>query len=155
MTNLSILLSETTEDLEVLREKDSEYEARFTVEQTGETRRFSIQTNAPFEQKLYGEQRQLYQEYLVNPRSIAESGDYPTLESNHIWFDALYALAIEEVAQCSKDEIRDGSYNYGNPIPAPEGGYFETGLFWTYVWTRDISYSVNLSLAVVDPMRAI
>ena len=156
MTNLSILLSETSAaPLEVLKEQDSDYEARFTVEQTGDTRRFSIHTNAPFEQKLYGEQRQLYQEYLVNPRSIVESADYPTLESNHIWFDALYALALEEVRQCSVSEIRDGAYLNGQAIPAPEGGYFETGLFWTYVWTRDISYSVNLSLAVVDPTRAL
>ena len=155
MTNLSILLSKTSKNLEVLREKDSDYEARFTVEQTGNTRRFSIHTNAPFEQKLYDQQRQLYQEYLVNPREIVESGDYPTLESNHIWFDGLYALALEEVRQCSVSEIRDGAYLNGQAIPAPKGGYFETGLFWTYVWTRDISYSVNLSLAVVDPMRAL
>ncbi|MGK7894138.1 MAG: amylo-alpha-1,6-glucosidase [Xenococcus sp. (in: cyanobacteria)] len=156
MTNLSILLSENTPALEVLKEKDSDYEARFTVEATANTRRFSIQTTAPLEQKLSGEQRQLYQEYLVNPRTIEELGDYPTLESNHIWFDALYALAIEEVRQCSVSEIQDGAYNYNQPIQAPDAnGFFQTGLFWTYVWTRDVSYSVNLSLAFLDPMRAL
>ena len=161
MTNLSILLSESTQALEGLREKDSDYEARFTVEQTGDTRRFSIQSTAPLEQRFedsdYGRyQRQLYQEYMVNPRCIEELEDYPTLESNHLWFDALYALAIKEVRRSSVSEIKDSSYNYNQPIQAPDAnGFFQTGLFWTYVWTRDVSYSVNLGLAVVDPMRSL
>ncbi len=156
MTNLSILLSEKSEDLEVLTEKDSDYKTRFTVDKTGNTRRFSLQTNAPFEQKFNDEnQRQSYQQYLVNPRQIVESTNYPTLESNHIWFDALYALAIEEVSQCSVSQISDGSYNNGRSISAPEGGYFQTGLFWTYVWTRDTAYSMDLSLASLDRFRAL
>jgi len=63
MTNRSILLSvmteyleETTKYLEVLREKhsnnkDPNYEEKLTVNKTGETRRFSMQTNPPFEKK--------------------------------------------------------------------------------------------------------
>ncbi len=170
MTNLSILLSEQTEDIEVLQEKNSPYEARFTVDNEGKKRRFSIQTNAPFEKKFNDDnQRQIYQEYLVNPREIVESTDEPdptlegnqirrylSLHSNHVWFDALYALAIEEVRQCSVPNIRDGSYLNGQPLPnPPEGGYFDTGLFWTYVWTRDISYSTDLGLAIIDPIRAL
>ncbi|MGD1911493.1 MAG: hypothetical protein ACFB2X_11725 [Rivularia sp. (in: cyanobacteria)] len=168
MKDLSVLLTviteylgETTKNQEVLREKDNKHynEAKFTVDKTGETRGFSIQSNAPFEKKLDGNQLQSYQKYLVNPRQIKESKEgskkYPTLESNHIWFDALYALAMEEVRQCSVSEIKDGAYNNGNSISAPDGGYFETGLFWTYVWTRDTSYSVDLSLAVIDPIRSL
>ncbi|MDJ0532785.1 MAG: hypothetical protein QNJ70_09865 [Xenococcaceae cyanobacterium MO_207.B15] len=162
MKNLSILLSEPAEETEVLREKDSDYKATFTVNNGAETREFSIKTNAPFKTKFDGNnvQRDLYEEYLgsyrgENPRKIVESPERPTLQSNHIWFDALYALALEEVAQCSQDEISDGSYNNGQPISAPEGGYFQTGLFWTYVWTRDTSYSMDLSLANIDPVRAL
>ncbi|MDJ0615647.1 MAG: hypothetical protein QNJ63_02685 [Calothrix sp. MO_192.B10] len=157
MTNLSILLSQQTQEREIIQEKDSPYQATFTVENRGQKRLFSIETNAPFEKKFNGDnQRQIYQEYLINPREIIESKDYPTLDSNHTWFDALYALAIEEVRQCSVPNIRDGSYLNGQPLPnPPEGGYFETGLFWTYVWTRDISYSVDLGLGIIDPIRAL
>ena len=162
MTNLSILFSEQSEGREVLKEKDSNYKATFTVNNGAEKREFSIKTNAPFKTKFDGnnDRKDLYEKYLgpykgENPRKIAESQDRPTLHSNHIWFDALYALAIEEVAQCSQDEISDASYNNGQSISAPEGGYFQTGLFWTYVWTRDTSYSIDLSLANIDPIRAL
>ncbi|MEQ8384969.1 MAG: hypothetical protein RH949_21660 [Coleofasciculus sp. A1-SPW-01] len=156
MKNLSILLSEETEGVEVLQEKESCYQSSFTVEHTAETKQFFIQTNAPFQTKFNSdEQRRSYQDYLVNPRQIAESKDYPTLHSNHTWFDALYALALDEVRQCSVSEIKNNAYCNGQGIPAPEGGYFETGLFWTYIWTRDISYAVHLSLATLDPIRSL
>jgi len=156
MKNLSLLLSEGTDGIEVLGEKYSSYKASFTVDYTGKTRVFSIRTNAPFQTKFnHGDQRRSYQDYLVNPRQIVESKDYPTLHSNHTWFDALYALAIDEVRQCSVSDIKDSAYRNGQGIPAPEGGYFETGLFWTYIWTRDISYAVHLSLATIDPIRSL
>ena len=157
MENLSIVLSEQTEDREILQEKASNYQGIFTVDHTGQTRRFSLETNAPLATKFGNDnQRQTYQQYLPNPREIKESPDYPTLQSNQIWFDALYALAINEAKDCSVPDISDGSYNNGNPLgnPPPEG-YFQTGLFWTYVWTRDSSYSMDLSLANLDPLRAL
>jgi hypothetical protein len=127
--------------------KDDPYEATVVrVEGTGCTRRFFIETTAPFENKLSDSQREIYQSYLPNPREIVESPNTPSLQSNHIWFDALYALALEEVRHCSVSEIRDGAFNYGKSLPAPDGGFFQTGLFWTYVWTRDTSYSVDLGL---------
>lgn len=167
MKDLSVLLAviteylgETTKKQEVLKENDSRYyhEAKFTVHKTEETRCFWIETNAPFEKKLSDKDKKIYQKYLVNPREIIESKEgtkNPTLESNHIWFDALYTLAMEEVRQCSVDKIKDGQYNNGNEISAPGGRCFQTGLFWTYVWTRDTSYSVDLSLAVIDPIRSL
>ena len=157
MKNLSILLSEQNDEGEILQEKDSDYQGTFKVDNTGQTRRFSIETNAPLATKFNDDnQRQTYQQYLPNPREISESQDYPTLQSNQIWFDALYALAITEAQDCSVPDISDGSYNDGNPIgnPPPDG-YFQTGLFWTYVWTRDSSYSMDLSLANIDPLRAL
>ena len=135
--------------------KDDPYEARVRVEGTGCTRRFFIETTAPFENKLSDSQREIYQDYLPNPRKIEELPPSPNLQSNHIWFDALYALALQEVRDASVNQISDGAFNGGKPLPAPEGGFFETGLFWNYVWTRDTSYAVDLGLGVLDPIRAL
>ncbi len=157
MNNLSIFLSESNKNREVLQQKDSHYKAIFTLSNKEDKRYFSIQSNAPFQTKFNDDnQRRCYQEYLPNLREIKELPDYPTLNSNHIWFDALYALAIEEVRKCSVSSISDSSYNNGKPIGNKvKGGFFETGLFWSYVWTRDIAYSVDLSLANLDPIRAL
>lgn len=139
--------------------KDAPYQATVTVEGTGCIRSFFIETTAPLEKKFEGEDREKkkanYNNYIYNPRKIVESPDSPSLQSNHIWFDALYALALEEVRQCSVDRISDEAFNNGNPLLAPTGGFFETGLFWTYVWTRDTSYSVDLGLGILDPIRAL
>lgn len=157
MNNLSIFLSESHKNREILQQKNSFFQAIFTLSNIDNKRHFLIQSNAPFQTKFNDEnQRQRYQKYLPNPREISELQDYPTLNSNHIWFDALYALAIEEVRQCSVSSISDGSYNNGQPMGNTiKGGFFDTGLFWTYVWTRDIAYSLDLSLANLDPIRAL
>ncbi len=66
-------------------------------------------------------------------------------------FDGLYALAVNEALQNSVEQISDGSYGNGAPISL---GAFQTGAQWTYVWTRDLSYSTDLALAGFDPERA-
>jgi len=62
---------------------------------------------------------------------------YPTYRSNQRLVDALYNLSLEELKQ---DVRADGA--------------FMAGKKWTGVWTRDISYSILLSLALVDPAGA-
>ena len=89
-----------------------------------------------------------------SPRTFAEREDDPTLRSGHDLFDALFALAMEESHENSVGSIQDFAFDMGRPLPCPEGGCFETGRLWTYVWTRDTSYSVDLGLAAVDPLRA-
>ncbi len=136
------------------------YTATVRVKGTGCTRSFDMVTNAPSKKILNNNEKPFYEKYLpksegVIKRKIEELPNSPSLQSNHLWFDALYALALEEVRQCSVDQISDGSFNHGNPIDAPKGGLFETGLFWHYVWTRDTSYSVDLGLAILDPIRAL
>ncbi len=84
-------------------------------------------------------------------RVVAETSAGSRLRTGSALFDGLYALALEEARQDSVDEIRDGQFNDGKPIPCR---CFETGLKWPYVWTRDISYSVDLSLAALDPERS-
>lgn len=89
-----------------------------------------------------------------SPRYVEERPGAPTLRSGHDLFDALYALALEEVRENAVDEISDGAFASGSPIACPPGGCFETGRKWTYVWTRDTSYAVDLGLATLDPIRA-
>jgi len=90
----------------------------------------------------------------ANPRSFAEQTGWPSVSTNNEMFDALYALALEELRENSVAAIRDGAYNNNTPIPCPTGGCFETGRLWTFVWTRDTAYAVDLALAALDPTRA-
>jgi len=89
-----------------------------------------------------------------NPRRVTERASFPTLRTRNDLFDALYALAQDEVRENSVNAIRDGAFDHGAPIACPPGGCFETGRLWTYVWTRDTAYSVHLALASLDPTRA-
>ena len=63
--------------------------------------------------------------------------DLPQLDSDQRLIDALYNLSLEE----TKLSIRDD-------------GAFMAGEKWTGVWTRDVSYSILLSLALVEPEAA-
>lgn len=66
-------------------------------------------------------------------------------------FDGLFALAQDELAQDSVAAIRDGAFDQDRPMPCT---CFETGAKWHYVWTRDLSYSIDLGLWRFDPLRA-
>ena len=84
-------------------------------------------------------------------RTVREAPGRPRLRSGNPLFDGLFALALEEVAEDSVEQITDGQFNDGRPIPCH---CFETGARWHYVWTRDISYSVDLALSYLDASRA-
>lgn len=79
-----------------------------------------------------------------------ESPSLPYIRTGNLAFDALFALAGDELKKNSVSEIRDGNYNGGNAIPC---NCFETGEKWHYVWTRDLSYAAHLGLSLVDPER--
>lgn len=66
-------------------------------------------------------------------------------------FDGLFAMARDDLKQDSVTAIRDGAFDHGQPIPCH---CFETGEKWPYVWTRDLSYSVDLGLWRFDPARS-
>jgi hypothetical protein len=66
-------------------------------------------------------------------------------------FDGLFAMAQDDLKQDSVGAIRDGAFDHGQPIPCQ---CFETGLKWPYVWTRDLSYSIDLGLWRFDPARS-
>jgi hypothetical protein len=59
---------------------------------------------------------------------------YPQYHSGQVLVDALYTKALEEMVLNMRSD-----------------GAFMAGAKWDGVWTRDISYSILLSLAVVNP----
>ncbi|KAB7764063.1 Six-hairpin glycosidase-like protein [Xanthomonas maliensis] len=65
-------------------------------------------------------------------------------------FDALFALAQQELADDRVEAIRDPAFNHGQPVPCV---CFETGERWPYVWTRDLSFAADLALARLEPER--
>jgi hypothetical protein len=66
-------------------------------------------------------------------------------------FDGLFAMAQDELKQDSVTAIQDGAFDNGQPIPCT---CFVTGVKWPYVWTRDLSYSIDLGLWKFDATRA-
>ena len=66
-------------------------------------------------------------------------------------FDGLFAMAQDDLTLDSVGAIRDGAFDHGQPIPCQ---CFVTGLKWPYVWTRDLSYAIDLGLWRFDPARS-
>jgi hypothetical protein len=66
-------------------------------------------------------------------------------------FDGLFAMAQDDLRQDSVSAIRDGAFDQGQSISCD---CFETGEKWHYVWTRDLSYAVDLALWRLDPERS-
>jgi hypothetical protein len=66
-------------------------------------------------------------------------------------FDALFAMAQEDLSRDSVKDITDAAFDHGRPIPC---GCFIAGKEWPFVWTRDVSYSIDLGLWRLDPARA-
>ncbi|TAM96579.1 MAG: Six-hairpin glycosidase-like protein, partial [Rhodanobacteraceae bacterium] len=66
-------------------------------------------------------------------------------------FEGMAAMAQDDLERDSVTAIRDGAFDHGQPIPCH---CFETGEKWPYVWTRDLSYSVDLGLWRLDPARS-
>ncbi len=87
-------------------------------------------------------------------RSVTESPTWPSVQTKSDVFDALYTLALAEARENSVTAIKDYAFQNGTPLPCPEGGCFETGEKWTYVWTRDTAYATQLGLGALDPIRA-
>lgn len=90
----------------------------------------------------------------AGPVTLAEKSGASSIATNNPLFDALYQLALDDAAQSSVSAIQDGSFNNGANLQCPDGGCFQTGRKWTYVWTRDTSYATNLGLGWIDPVRA-
>lgn len=72
-------------------------------------------------------------------------------ETASVLFDGLFALAQQELEEAKVAQIADAAFDHGRPAPCD---CFETGEKWTYVWTRDSAYAIDLALAGLDPARA-
>lgn len=114
-------------------------EVRVVGDEPG-TRRFELSTTSP--QRDGDPER----------RTIRELAGAPFVASGNALFDALFAMAIDDARLASVSEIRDDAYDGGRPIPCH---CFETGEKWHYVWTRDLSYALDLGLAGLDQERAV
>ncbi|MGN6601810.1 MAG: alpha-L-rhamnosidase-related protein [Ginsengibacter sp.] len=64
-------------------------------------------------------------------------GDYPQYHSPYPVSDALYNMSLEEMVKAVEPDST-----------------FRTGTEWAGVWTRDISYSIILSMAYMEPRVA-
>ncbi len=87
-----------------------------------------------------------------NQITFSELPDHAVIRTGNLLFDGLYALAIVEARANSVSRIRDDSYARGEPIQIDA---FQTGELWKYVWTRDLSYALELGLAGFDPARGV
>jgi len=91
----------------------------------------------------------------ASPRTFGEVAGDPVLRTGHDLFDALYTLALAEAHEAEVARIKDGAFGGGAETPCGgDAGCWETGRKWTYVWTRDTAFAVDLGLASVDPARA-
>jgi hypothetical protein len=120
---------------------DGPYRATIRAQEAGGFRSYELTSNAPLRDNDPPGKR-------IDLRDLS---GHARVRSGSLMFDGLYALAVTEAVQNSVSEIRDGAYNRGNPIRQE---VFQTGALWTYVWTRDLSYSAHLALAEFDPTRA-
>jgi len=113
-------------------------QVRVGVQELGAQRRYLLSSDAPQRDAAPG------------TRTVLEAAAAPQLRSANLLFDALFAQAIDDARQDSVGAIHDGAYAQGRPLPCD---CFETGEKWTYVWTRDLAYSADLALALLDPQR--
>lgn len=137
------LLNEMGDGEFVLGWVDEPYRAHVEVAGDDCARQFTLHTNQP-----------LRDNQPANPRVVSDAADGPILRTGSPLYDAMYAMTVVEVGECSVDAIRDFAFGDGQPLPCPPGGCFETGRLWNYVWTRDTAYAVDLGLANMDPTRA-
>jgi len=116
-------------------------EAVILADPQGEVRSYELMSNVPLRDNRPADKRIVFSE--EKGRAIVRSGNP--------MFDGLYALAIHEAVENSVSEIKDYAYSNGKAFCLDA---FETGEKWNYVWTRDLAYSVHLSLAGFDPKRS-
>jgi len=121
---------------------DGANQAVIALKQAGESRTYELSTTAELRDNKPADKRITFSEVPA----------HATVRSGNLLFDGLYAMAVKEALKNSVAQISDGAY--GNGVPVRLDAY-QTGEFWTYVWTRDLAYSTYLALAGFDPGRAV
>lgn len=84
-----------------------------------------------------------------NERTYREEQGDPILRSGNLLTDALFALAVTEARDNAVSQIQDGAFQGVEDCEC-----YRTGALWNWVWTRDIAYASELSLAWLDTDRA-
>jgi hypothetical protein len=120
----------------------SQMQATMLLKQSGDFRIYELRSNAELRDNQPAEKR----------ITFSEATNHATIRTGNVLFDGLYAMAIHEAIQNSVSQIKDNAYDKGIPVQLEA---FQTGEFWTYVWTRDLAYSVNLALGGFDPERSV
>lgn len=88
-------------------------------------------------------------------RVVTEDADRPVTRTSSPLFDGLFALAIQEAGEMTVTGVSDDAYNQKQPIPCGGTvGCYKTGVKWSYVWTRDTAYAIDLGLAQINPQVA-
>lgn len=123
------------------RFEDGDLHATMTAEGTDKLRTYTLTGNADLRDDMPPGKR----------ITFAEKENHARVRTGDLMFDGLYAMAVHEALQNSVAEVRDAAYGKGEPT---ELDAFQTGELWSYVWTRDIAYSVHLALAAFDPERS-
>lgn len=121
---------------------DGQTQATMSLKQAGDLRTYELASNAELRDNRPADKRVTF----------SESSGHAYVRTGNVMFDGLYAMAVHEAMQNSVSQIKDWAYGNNTPISLEA---FQTGELWTYVWTRDLSYSVNLALAEFDPPRAV
>ena|GEM_PF-121146 len=121
---------------------DGRTTASMSVSNAGPLRSYELTSDAPLRENRPAEKR----------IAFSEAPNHAVVRSGNIMFDGLYAMAVHEALQNSVSEIKDNAYGNGAPVQLDA---YQTGEFWTYVWTRDLSYSLDLALAGFDSQRAV
>ncbi|MGH8046963.1 MAG: hypothetical protein ACREKL_06930 [Chthoniobacterales bacterium] len=118
------------------------FESTIAVKDQGELRNYELTSNVPLRDDEPSGGR------IVFP----EVAEHARIRTGNLLFDGLYAMAVHEALANSESEISNDFYENGTSIPLEA---FRTGKLWSYVWTRDLSYSLHLALAGFDPRRAV
>ncbi|GAB3024771.1 hypothetical protein GCM10027285_03200 [Oleiagrimonas citrea] len=74
-----------------------------------------------------------------------------TVDTASPLFDGLFAMAQSDLKKISVENITDGAFDHGKPIPCH---CLIAGKKWPFVWTRDLSFSIDLGLWRFVPERA-
>jgi hypothetical protein len=117
-------------------------QATMSLKQAGDLRTYELTSTAELRDDKPADKRVTF----------SEAKGHARIRTGNVLFDGLYAMAVHEALQNSVSQIKDGAYGHDEPVKLEA---YQTGEFWTYVWTRDLSYSVNLALAGFDPDRAV
>lgn len=88
--------------------------------------------------------------------AFTERADRPQLRTGSSVLDGIYAMALAEEKKLSVNSVSNSDYNDGRAMDCSVGGVgcYITGKNWTYVWTRDLAYAVDLGFAAIDPERS-